>query len=154
VCQIRLNGVIVGEPGYSAAVAGHYGVPVVLVTGDDTMCAEVEALMPWTERVTTKWAQSTFSARNLTPKASQKRIREGARRALSRLSEMKPLIVEKPVRIEVDFAWRPATVQLAADIPGVERIDGRRLAYTGADMLEVERMVRVILNAGRRLDQN
>jgi D-amino peptidase len=145
---IRLNGVMVGELGFNAALAGHLGVPVALVCGDDTVDAEASALIPWTERVIVKWAISNWSARNLTPKAAQERIREGAGRALDRLGEMKPFVLERPIRFEVDFG-PPIYATLGADIPGVERIGGRTLAYTGEDMLAVTRILRLMLNAGR-----
>jgi D-amino peptidase len=146
VYALRLNGITVGEPGFNAAVAGHFGVPVALVCGDDTVEREVGNLMPWAERVITKWALSPLSARNLTPKASQERIRQGAERALERLPEMKPWVVETPVRFEVDF-MHPIQADVGADIPGVERVEGRTLTYTGADMLQVTRIWRLIINA-------
>jgi len=149
VYTARLNGVAVGEAGFCAAVAGHFGVPIALVCGDDALGAEIEALMPWTERVTTKWAISTFCARNLTPTASRKCIREGAKRALARLAEMRPLTFEKPIRLEIEFSRWAVNAYVAADIPGVERMGGRTVAYTGADMLEVNRMMRAILNISR-----
>ena len=133
-------------PGFNSAIAGHFGVPVALVCGDDTVDAEVGELMPATERVVTKWALSTFAARNLTPKASQKRIRQGAKRALARLANMEPLLIEKPIRFEVDF-MQSLSAHLAADIPGVERVGGRTLVYTGADMLDVTRIWRLMINA-------
>lgn len=145
VYGVRLNGIAVGEPGFNAAIAGHFGVPLALACGDDTVDAEVGALMPWTERVITKWALSSISARNLTPKASQKRIREGAKRALGRLSEMKSWTPGTPISFEVDF-MRPIYAYLTADIPGVERVAERTLAYTGADMLEVTRIWRLMIN--------
>jgi D-amino peptidase len=148
VYALRLNGIPLGESGFNAAIAGHFGVPVALVSGDDTVDAEVGALLPWTERVVTKWAISAWSARNLTPKASQRRIREGAARALRRLPEMKPFTLEQPIRFEVELA-PPYLSQIGADIPGVERIGGRTLACTGADMLEIVRIWRLILNAGQ-----
>ena len=146
VYAIRLNGIAVGEPGFNAAIAGHFGVPLALVCGDDTVDAEVGTLLPWTERVITKWALSSISARNLTPKASQKRIRQGAKRALGRLSEMKAWVLETPIRFEVDF-MQPIHAHLAADIPGVEPVEGRSLVYTGADMLEITRIWRLMINA-------
>lgn len=146
VYAVRLNGIAVGEPGFNAAIAGHFGVPVALVCGDDTVDAEIGALMPATERAITKWAISPLAARNLTPKASQKLIRQGAKRALERLAEMKPWILETPIRFEVDF-MRPIHAHMAADIPGVERLDGRTLTYTGANMLDVTRIWRLIINA-------
>jgi D-amino peptidase len=146
VYAIRLNGITVGEPGFNAAIAGHFGVPLALVCGDDTVDAEVGALLPWTERVITKWAISSISARNLTPKASQKRIRQGAKRALGRLSEMKPWTLETPIRFEVNF-MAPIYAYLAADVPGVERVNERTLAYMGADMLQITRIWRLMINA-------
>jgi D-amino peptidase len=146
VFEIRLNGTPVGEPGFNAAIAGHFGVPVALVCGDDTVDAELRELLPATERVVTKWAISPLAARNLTPKASQKRIQAGARRALERLSQIQPLVMERPVHFEVDF-MRPLQTYLAADIPGVEQ-SGRSLAYTGDDMVAVSRIWRLIINAG------
>ena len=149
VCSLRLNGITVGEAGFNAAVAGGVGVPVALACGDDTLEAEVGALLPWTERVVTKWAISFYAARNLSPKASRKRIHAGAKRALERLAEMKLLTLETPVRLEVDFA-QPIYPYLASDIPGVERVADAdcTLAYTGADMREVVRIWRLMINAG------
>jgi D-amino peptidase len=149
VYAMRLNGLDVGEPGFNAAIAGHFGVPVALACGDDTVDAEVGELMPWAERVITKWAISPLAARNLTPKASQKRIHEGAKRAIGRLGDMVPLVIESPIRFEVDF-MRPIYASLAADVPGVERIGGRTLAYTGADMLDVTRVWRLFANTAMR----
>jgi len=147
IYAMRLNGILVGESGFNAAIAGHFGVPVALVCGDDTLAAEVSAQLPWAERVITKWAISPWAARNLTPKASQGRIRAGAGRALDHLGEMKPFVVETPVHLELALS-PPYLAQLGADIAGVEWIDGRTLAYTGADMLDVTRVLRLLLNAG------
>lgn len=143
--QIRLNGKVYGEPGINAAIAGHYGVPVALVAGDDTVKKEVNAIMPWTENVVTKWAISTFSAKNLTPKASQDAIRAGAKKAIERLTEMKPLDIGKPVQLDVDFI-QALSADLAGDIPGVTRTGDRSLSFTGKDMLEVTKMIRLIGN--------
>lgn len=145
VYAVRLNGIDVGESGINAAIAGHFGVPIALVSGDDRLAAEVEALLPWTERVITKWALSTVSAKNLSPREAQTRIRVGAQRALERLATMKPLTLDSPLHLEVDFI-RPLHAQIAADIPGVEWVAGRKVSYTAATMLELTRVWRVMLN--------
>jgi D-amino peptidase len=119
---------------------------VALVCGDDTVDAEVGTLMPHAERVITKWALSPLAARNLTPKAAQQQIRAGAERALGRLGQMEPVALDRPVRFEVDF-MRPLYAYMGADIPGVELVEGRTLVYTGADMLEVTRIWRLMINA-------
>ena len=138
VYQVRLNNNVVGEVAFNAAVAGHFGVPLALVAGDDALATEVGATHPWTERVITKWAISTNAARNLTPKASQKRIRTAAKRALERLGQMQVTKLEAPIQFEVTFL-KPIHAQLVADIPGVERVNGRTVNYTGQDMVEISR---------------
>lgn len=150
VYAIRLNGLEVGEPGFNAAIAGHYRVPVALVCGDDTVDAEVKSLMPWAERVITKWAITPLSAKSLTPRAAQQRIRDGATRALGRLGDMQPLEIERPVRLEVDF-MRPIYASLAMNIPGVEAVSGRTVAYTGASVLEAALVGRVMMDIASRM---
>src|ERR671928_1199488 len=38
--NLRFNGTLVGETGINAALCGHWGVPVLLVTGDRAVCRE------------------------------------------------------------------------------------------------------------------
>jgi D-amino peptidase len=147
IYSVKLNGISVGEPGFNAAIAGHFGVPVSLACGDDTLDAEVKALMPWTQRVITKWAISPTAVRSLTPKAAQKQIHAGTKLALARLAEMEPLIFEPPIRLEVSF-MRAISADRAADIPDVQRINGRTLFYEDADMLNINRAFRLMLNIG------
>lgn len=146
IYSIKLNGVTVGEAEFNAAYGAHFGVPVGLVCGDNTLEAEVAKLMPWTERVVTKWGISNTCAKNLTPKASQQRIKAGAINAIKRLKEMKLFNVESPVRMEVEFLT-PILAGLATDVPGTERIGGRTLVFTGKDMVEIMRVFRVACNA-------
>jgi D-amino peptidase len=146
VYDIKLNGVPVSEVTFNAAVAAHFGVPVALSAGDDCLAADVAENLPWVKSVITKWAISPTAARNLTPKASQKKIREAAKTALERLQEMQIYEIERPIRFEVSFKY-PIQSFLPAVIPGVEQVNGRTLAYTGADMLEISSIWRLMINA-------
>lgn len=145
IFDTKLNGTTVGESGFNAAAAGHFTIPVALVSGDDALMREVQTLMPWTERVITKWGISRNSARNLIPTAAQKVIREGAKRSLTRLSEMKPLVLDSPIRFEVTFT-RARYAYPASGIPGVDCIDDRTLAFTGKNMIEISQIWRLMLN--------
>jgi D-amino peptidase len=147
VYEIRLGGLPVSEATFNAAVAGHFGVPVALVAGDDALAREVQETLPWAERVVTKWAVSVFAARNLTPKASQGQIRAAAARALERLGEMRPKALQPPIQFEVEFL-KPLQAQLAADIPGVERVGGTTVSFQGSDMVEITAIWRLMINAG------
>ena len=145
VLEARINGQVVSEGLFNAAVAGHFGVPVALISGDDVTVEDVAAILPTTEGMITKWGLSLLSAKNLSPKVSQERIRAATQEALGRLGEKRPLVVEKPVRFEVDFS-HALYGQMAAGIPGVECVNSRTIAYTGADMLEVVGILRLMLN--------
>jgi D-amino peptidase len=145
VYEIRLGEMPVSEATFNAAVAGHFGVPVALVAGDDALAREVQETLPWAERVVTKWAVSVFAARNLTPKASQKQIRAAAKMAIERLEDMRPKVLEAPIHFEVEFL-KPLYAQLAADIPGVERVGGTTVSYMGSDMVELTGIWRLMIN--------
>src|SRR5258705_4788538 len=45
VANVWLNDVLTGEYGLNAAVAGHFDVPVIMVSGDQTACSQVAVLL-------------------------------------------------------------------------------------------------------------
>ncbi|WP_338608664.1 M55 family metallopeptidase [Pelagibacterium nitratireducens] len=144
--EVRINGEAVDEITFNTAVAGHFGVPLALVAADDRTVGPLKHTHPWVEFVTTKWAISRFAARSLSPLMAQDAIREGTMRALRRLDEMKVVHVADPIEFEMHF-FDPMSAQLASDIPGAERIDGRGIRYVGKDMLEITRIWRLSINA-------
>ncbi len=146
VHQMRLNGEPVNEVAFNAAVAGEFGVPLALAAGDDRLTESVKASHPWAECVTTKWAISRLAARNLSPAKSQKLIREATERALGRLSEMTVVKLGAPIEFEIDFL-DPIYAELASDIPGAARPTGRGVRYRGKDMIEINRIWRLMINA-------
>ena len=103
--DLRFNGTLVGETGINAALCGHWGCPVLLVTGDEAVCREARALLG--EGVTTvavKRGLGRFSARQLPPLRARELIEDAARRALSDLRAVQPYRVRGPVEIAVDFS--------------------------------------------------
>ena len=80
LADVRLNGASVPEAGVNAAIAGHFKVPVVMVTGDDAVAREIAGLLPGAETVTVKWAYDFHSARTVTPEAACELIRDAATR--------------------------------------------------------------------------
>lgn len=147
VYELYLNNEPVTEAAFNAAVAGHFNVPVALIAGDDALLNEVAVTHPWTERVITKWAIGPTAARNLTPKASQKKIQSAARQAVERISEMQTVKLEAPIEFRAHFL-KALQAQLVSDIPGVERFDARSVRYIGSDMVEITKIWRLMINAG------
>lgn len=143
LADVRINGVSVPEAGVNAAVAGHFRVPVAMISGDDAIVKEAQGLLGPIEGAVVKWALSFHAARTLTPEASRDRIREAARKAVARISEWKPYRVTAPVTLEVRFKnYRPAEV--LAYLPWFERADAHSIRYRGKDILEVVRVLEFI----------
>lgn len=143
--SVVLNGMEMPEGGMNAAIVGHFGVPVALVTGDDATVAEMVEILGDVEGVAVKEALGFHSARTLTPAAAQTRIREGARRALERLDDFQPYRLEGPPVLELMFKnYRPAEV--LAYLPIVERAGARTIRFQAADMVEMARFLQFVGN--------
>ena len=133
--HVSLNGTPVSETVFNAAVAGQYGVPVVMISGDDVAIADARATLGEIKAVETKRALGFHSAASLPPEAACKRIAEGMRRALERIGEFRPYVIATPVTVEVGFqSYRP--VELLAYLRGIERSDARTIRYQVRDMPE------------------
>ena len=65
--DVRLNGKPACEARFNAAVAGQYGVPVGVITGDDVICAEKCAWLPGVQMAVVKYAVDRYTARLLAP---------------------------------------------------------------------------------------
>jgi D-amino peptidase len=145
LADVRLNGVSVPEAGLNAAIAGHYGVPVVMISGDDAALKETQALLGPVEGAVVKWNYGFHSARTLTPEASCDRIREAAKKALGRRAELKPYVLKTPVTLDLRFKnYRPSEV--LSYLPIVERTDAHAIRFRGKDMLETIRFLEFVEN--------
>jgi D-amino peptidase len=103
VQNMFLNGKTIGEIGQIVALAGYFKVPVIMLTGDQAACDEVREYQPTAETVAVKRMVGTGSALSLSHTEARALIREAARRAVKRLGEFKPWVIEGPVEIRWDF---------------------------------------------------
>ncbi len=136
VLDVWLNGRLVGEIGLNAAVCGHYGVPVLLVSGDEAAGIEARDWIPGVDALVVKQASGRFAAKLLPPAVTRERICEAAAGAVLRFRRG-----EGPARLKADA---PLTLEVAfhtsdmADraelLPGVQRKDARTLRITVGDM--------------------
>lgn len=131
--NLWFNGELVGETGINAALCGHWGCPVLLVTGDAAVCQEARDLLG--ERLTTvpvKWGLGRFSARQLPAQAARERIQEGVSRALGDLHAVAPYVPGSPVEIKVEFTRTEALDRYAAR-PACEVVGDRTIAVRAGD---------------------
>lgn len=154
--DVRFNGRSTGEFGINAAIAGHFGVPVALVTGDDKAVAQTRDLLgDRVEGVVVKEGLSTFAALHLHPAVAVERIREGAERAIrdvrSGTSTTRPFTLDPGTTVELDFDHQ-ARADQAALAPGIERVGDRTIAFHPNDGLELNRTFRAVMKlAGIRM---
>src|SRR6202142_65719 len=90
VVEARLDGVVTGEAGINALVAAHYGVPVVLVTGDRVACEETEAILPGIHTAVVKEPVSRLAAHSLPRDRACALIRGSAEKAVATAGQAAP----------------------------------------------------------------
>ncbi len=140
---VKLNSVEVPEAGFEGAIAGDFGVPVVFLSGDQTIGQEARELLGPIETVAVKRAIGFYSAEMLPPEESQRLIREGVRRGVERRAEIRPYKIHHPVKLEVRFN-QVVIAELVSYLPSVERTSGNTIAFTGRDMTEVSKFLMVV----------
>ena len=142
---VRLNGIAVPEAGLNAAIAGHFGVPVIMISGDDAIVEEARSLLGEVEGAVVKWALSFHSARTLTPEAGYEVIRGKVKAAIGRIGDFEPYRLEPPIELEVSLKhYRP--VELLGYLPMVERVDSHTVRFVGKDMVEVSKFLEFMLS--------
>jgi D-amino peptidase len=131
VANLWLNDRLVGEVGLNASVCGFFNAPVALVTGDQTVCGEARDLLGPIEVAVVKRATGHLSAECLPLELAHDKICEAAARAVMRLKsgELKPFRLEHPVNVRLEFT-HSAMADRAGLLPGMQRLDGKTLAWT------------------------
>jgi D-amino peptidase len=140
---VEINGVPQAESTFNAALAGHFGVPVVAISGDNAAVAELLAIVPNAEGAVVKEAINFHSAITMTPEAGQALIRDAVRRGVERRAEIRPYRVASPLALEVQFKHYRAAETLAL-LPIVERASTHRIRYTASSMPELARFIAFI----------
>jgi D-amino peptidase len=131
--NLWFNGVSVGETGINAALCGHWGCPVMLVTGDRAVCREARALLgDGLTTVEVKEGIGRFSARHLPPARARTLIEDGAAAALKDLMAVAPYVPASPVEIKVEFV-SPDLVERFRFAAGVEIVEDRAIVSRAED---------------------
>jgi D-amino peptidase len=142
VYSVALNGRPVGELGLNAALAGHFGVPVVLVTGDQSLVEEARSILGDIELVSVKQAHGMRAARCLAPSKARTLIREAAKRAVRKGGI--PFVVGPPGTITVGFHLA-VHAEMAALVPGTRCLDSRTIEFAHEDMPTLYRAWRAMV---------
>ena len=140
--SVKINGKEITEGGINALIAGHFGVPVVMMSGDDAAVKEVSSTLGNIEGAIIKWGISHTSGRTLMPKAAQALIKEKVKAGLSRLNDIKPFSIKGPLTLNITFKNDEAS-ELLAYLPNVELIDNRTISYVG-NIIEISKFIEFV----------
>jgi D-amino peptidase len=141
--EVKVNGVQMPESGINASIAGAFGVPVVMISGDNVAVAEAQKLIGPMSGAVVKRAISFEATATMTPAAAQALIRQTAHAALGRRSEVKSFVQKAPVQLDVTFKnYRPA--ELMTYLPSVTRISSHGIRFVARDMVELSRFLEFV----------
>ena len=145
VYAIRVNGLEMPELGLNAAIAGAFGVPVVMLSGDGATCRQAaEVLGPGLKTAAVKEAAWRNAAKLLPRAEALAAIQNAARDGLLERGRAKPYRLTPPYTFELEV-HRSSQAELAALIPGVKRPSARVVSFTSQDYLEGFRLLRALI---------
>jgi D-amino peptidase len=146
VFSIKVNGMELGEAEQNALIAGCYDVPIVLIAGDKTVCAQAKiSLGEDVETAVVKEGIGRYAAKSLTPKAAQALIEEKAKMALENRNRIKPLKLQPPYRFELTYL-RSSMADAGELIPQVKRTGPRTVMYETEDYIEGYKLFRALIS--------
>lgn len=144
--EVTLNDRIVSEAALSAAIAGHFGVPVVMAAGDDVFVAEVRAELGDLATATLKTAYGTSSALNPSLAVAATRLREATIAGIASVGRRTPFRIAGPVEVGLRLRTR-AVADWLAYLPGVERSGAFNVRYRCEDILAASRFLMFVIFA-------
>ncbi len=143
---VWLNGIEMGEYGLNAALAGYFSVPVALLTGDQTACAQARELLgDDLETVVVKEATGRVSAKNIHPTRVRAMIREAAERAIK--NKRAPFIIKPPITLRLALA-RSTQAERCMLMPNVKLVSPRVVEFTHDDYVVAFNAFRAMLIMG------
>lgn len=140
--NMLLNGKPVGEIDMIAAMAGHFGTPVIMLSGDKAAADELHEIVPKAEVAVVKEGISRYACISLSAVAARDLIRDTARRSVSKIKSIPVYTVPGPVTLQIEYTTRNSLPIDASLRTGAEVLDDRTIRYRGKDVLEAWRLYR------------
>jgi D-amino peptidase len=134
--NMKVNGQPVGETETRAALAGWFGIPVILLSGDRAAADELRAIVPQAELAVVKEGLGRYTCLSMSATEARDTIRAAAARAVKKIGQIRPYRVEGPVTVEVEYTTRNSLGIDAGLATGAEVVDDRTIRYRGKDFLE------------------
>jgi len=143
--RVALNGKEVPEGVWNAAIAGYFGVPVVMISGDESAIREVRSFLGPIEAAEVKQSLGFHSANTLTPEAAREVIAQKTKTALRGLKDFRPYALRAPITLDVSFKNYMVS-EVLSYLRGVQRPDAHSIRFVGKDMPEIADFMHFVSN--------
>lgn len=140
--NMLLNGKPVGEIDVIAAMAGQFGTPVVMLSGDKAAAEELHEIVPQAELAIVKEGIGRYNCISLSATAARDLIREAARKSVSKIGSIQPYRITGPVTLQIEYTTRNSLAIDSESRTGAEVLDDRTIRFRGKDILEAWRLYR------------
>jgi len=150
VIELTINDKIMSETTFNAAIAGHFGVPVIMVSGDDAYIHHARKAIGPVETATVKWAYGSYSERTMTLVASSKLIAKHVKLALARLPDFQVYNLHGPLVLELEISQR-LKAEILSYVPGVKRLTSHRISIQVNDIVDASRFMNLYLRINANL---
>jgi len=138
---VAINGKELPEAGINGLMAGMFNVPVVLVTGDQSIAAQAREIFGDIETAVVKQAIGNAEL-GLHPAKARELITQKAVAALKRLKDFKPFKLAPPYTLEVSYILE-SEAQNATWTPGAVRKDAHTVSFKADNMMDLLKIFRV-----------
>ena len=137
--ELRLNGQVIGEAEWATAFAGHFGVPLGLVTGDEKLMGQLKVSLPagW-ESVVTKTGWAFNAAQNRPMGLVRTEIKAAAERAVRNVKKLSVYRPTLPATVRMRFRHWEGLSAVAA-VPNVERVAPDAFEFRARDIIEAQK---------------
>ncbi|MFJ4682330.1 M55 family metallopeptidase [Streptomyces sp. NPDC091377] len=142
ITGVWLNDVRASEGLLNAHVVAEYGVPVILVTGDDVACEDALGYAPEAPKVAVKDYVSRYAAVCRTPARTAADIRAAAQQAAALAVRYEP-VSAGPHTMALEFDAEHLALA-ATVVPGVAQTGERKVAYTEETMYAAIRTFKAV----------
>src|SRR3954453_23325935 len=104
--NMLLNGKPVGEIDVIAAMAGHFGTPVIMLSGDKAAADELREIVPQAELAIVKEGLSRNTCISLSAPAARDLIKQAAQRSVAKIGTIKPYTISSPATLQIEYTTR------------------------------------------------
>lgn len=139
IVECRLNGDLIGEIGFNMALAGQFGVPTLLISGDRAACEEAARLAPEIESVVVKEGLHRTAAVTLSPAKARELLSAAGQAVMGRIAQIPPVTIDPPYIFRTQYVNTEIADAMAAR-PHVKRVDACTVEIGSDDLADVCRL--------------